>query len=517
MNERLAATGSGTPTAYAGEKALHSRYNPPLEAEKYVNALSPGGDIRFFILIEPALGYIIPVLRKKFPGAKIIVLHVSDFFVERSAMEGGLPVWSPGKGPGLQEFLEGEIPDVPAAAVKIVEWRPALGAYGKPYLGVLRETVEFVRRIDANAGTARGFGRRWFKNAFKNLGIIKKTLSYAPGFVPILITGAGPGLEEALPLIREAGGGNSFFILASSSSVQALLAGGLFPDLIISTDGGNWALLHLHEALRKAGGDDKPALAAGLSAALPSQCSSMPVLPISDGSCWQKILLESLGIPGVDLPQRGTVTASALDLALSLTGGPVFLAGMDLAHRDIRTHARPYGFDRFWEEGVSRLSPGYSRAFVRAVESPGAHRIYAAWFRGQLASYPRRIYSLGLNNPVFAALPQAAGEAGEGFPFAGAGRGEGGGGQLSPRIRTLPGDGGAAFKAARALGAALENPALAPLLSRELSPLLLPDEGDPAPGDLAAEIKTLIRPYLSRHYQVKPYPNKPYMEGVVGG
>ncbi|MDR3145628.1 MAG: DUF115 domain-containing protein, partial [Treponema sp.] len=427
----------------------------------------------------------------RFPRAKLIVLHVSVFFAEQTAAEEGLPVWVPGKGPGIQEFLEGEIPDVPAAAVRIVEWRPALGVYGRAYLEILSETAEFIRRADANAGTTRGFGRRWFRNFFKNLGIIRKTLRYSPGFTPVLITGAGPSLEGALPLIRKQKAETPLFILAAASSVKPLLTGRLVPDLIISTDGGNWALLHLYEVLRMTEGENPPALAAGLSAALPSQCSRLPILPIGDGSSWQKLILETIGFPGISLPQRGTVTASALDLALTLTGGSIFLSGMDLSHQDIRTHARPYGFDRLREEGASRLNPSYSQAFVRAggTGTPEAHRIYAAWFKKQLASYPGRIRSLGANNPVFGTLSGAeetagaAGKAGDGGPTA--------------IVKALPGDAALPQLGARILDAALKAPALAPVICRELGPLLLPDAPAPSPGDLAAEIGPLIRAYTT--------------------
>jgi hypothetical protein len=497
MSERLATARCGVPTAYAGEKALHSRYDPRVEAEKYVETLSLRDNIRFFILIEPALGYVIPVLRRKFPGAAIVVLHVSDFFAGQSAGEDGLSVWTPGMGLGVQEFLEKEIPDVPAAAVRIVEWRPALAAYGRIYLEVLSETAEFIKRIDANTRTTRGFGRRWIKNFFRNLGIIKKTLRYTSAIAPVVITGAGPGLEEVLPLICKEKKEKNLFVLAAASSVKALLAGDVVPDLVISTDGGNWALLHLREALRKAEGENPMALAAGLTAALPSQCSLLPVLPISEGSLWQRIVLDALGFPHLSLPQRGTVTAAALDLALSLTKGPVFLAGMDLSGRDIRTHVRPYGFDRLREEGVSRLDPSYSRAFVRArsLNAAGTYRIYAAWFKGQLASYPGRLYSLGANNPVFASLPGGDGISGTGSgegPAAARGEGD----ALSPVITAPAGDSSLPRLAVRILEAALENPACARPLCGELSPLLWSGESRLGPEDVRAEIRLLSGPYI---------------------
>jgi hypothetical protein len=262
--------------------------------------------------------------------------------------------------------------------------------------------VEYLKRADANKRTVDHFGRRWFKNAFKNLRLLKKSLRYHPFSSPVVITGAGPGLEETIPLLAERKKHSSLFILAVSSSVPALAAAGLRPDLVITTDGGNWALLHLYEALRVKE-EKNPAFAAGITAVLPSQFAELPWLPISDGSLWQNLLLHSTGLPFTALPQRGTVTAAALDLAFTLSRGPVYITGVDLGHRDIQTHARPYSFERLITEGASRLNPSYSQTFVRSsvMAASGSHDIYAQWFARQMAVYPDRLFSLGNNSSVF--------------------------------------------------------------------------------------------------------------------
>jgi hypothetical protein len=383
--------------------------------------------------------------------------------------------WDPGSGGDLQDFLERVIPDTAAAAIRIVEWRPSRNVFGEGYLRLLRETAEFIKRIDAGHRTLRGFGRRWFGNALRNAGLIRKGLIFNPGgTIPCVVTGAGPSLEEAIPGIKKIKRAGPCFILAASSSVPALAAAALTPDMAISTDGGGWALLHLYETARAR----VPALALSLSAALPSQCAETPALVLGDGSLWQTLILRSLGLPFISLPQRGTVTASALDLAFLLTGGPVYISGADLADRDIRTHARPYGFDRLREQGADRLSPLYSRTFIRARTGgePESRRIYAEWFRRQTARYPRRLHSLGANNPAFsgadgrgAQCPENTGE-------------NGGAGLTGIAMKTIPRAAGTNPDPAEILVRALEEPDNRAALIRELGSLLLPDETDPPPG-----------------------------------
>ncbi|MDR1420455.1 MAG: DUF115 domain-containing protein [Treponema sp.] len=383
-----------------GFSRLHSRFNPRLEAERYLDTLSIKDGIKYFILIEPGRGYLASLLAERYPGAKIVSLHVEEPETGEGAAPGRTPSWSPLRGP-LADFLEREIPDTPAPRVMIVEWRPARGVYGRDYLALVAETAEFIKRADAGARTLRAFGGKWMRNFFRNLSLPFTFLTAPSLRAPVLVVCSGPGLEGALPRIQKMKE-DGCFILAASSSVMALRARGLVPDMVISTDGGNWALLHLYECFRP--GADMPAgLAAGLCAALPSPCSALPLLAIDDGSLWQRIVLSGLGIPSVSLAQRGTVAASALDLAFHFCPEGIFIAGADLLVRDIRTHSRPYGFDRLVSENSSRLSPVYSRSFERAlaVRDGGSYGIYAAWFRTRLEKYPGRVVPLGDNNPLF--------------------------------------------------------------------------------------------------------------------
>jgi hypothetical protein len=452
-------------------RKLHSRYNPQAEAERYIEALALPASIRYFILIEPGLGYMIPLLAQRFPNARILALHAEDPRRFGPAYQGAqAAIWSPESGMGEESFLEGEIPDTGVSALRIVEWRPSLNYYREQYLKILSTAVEFVKRSDANSRTVKNFGRRWFRNFLRNLRLLRTFPVYGRLSLPVVIAGAGPSLEEAIPRIRALG--ERCFVIAPASSVMALVSGGVAPDLVLSTDGGGWALLHLYECFR---GVPAPVIAAGLSAALPSQCGGLPLLPLSDGSLWQRLVLETLGTPHLSLPQRGTVTASALDLAFALGGKEACIAGTDLGLRDIRSHAKPYSFDRLWAEQASRLRPGYSQVFNRSfqINGGGSHGIYASWFKEQLQSWKGRLYTMGNNNPVFGEL--------EPWPEARQPEPDEPGESFGPRLVSRPLMADPAGLAVRCLYAGLEDHRTAGPLSRELAPLLLPD----APPDTA--------------------------------
>lgn len=341
-------------------------------------------------MIEPGIGYIVPVLQEKFKNCKIIILHIEDNFQPQYTE---VPVFYGTDSALVQDFLEKEIPGIDASLIRIIEWRPSLNFYKTQYVKLLTIVVEYIKREDAGKRTTAVFGKRWFKNFFKNLGNIRKTLLYREMNIPVIVCGSGPCLENTLPLIRQIQ--ENCLIIAASSSAQALAHGGVKADIVISTDGGSWALQHVYNCFR----NPTVFIAVSLCAALPSQCGSLPQLILNDGSLWQSVILHELSVPSVIIPQRGTVTASGVDLALLLTSGNIYLAGMDLSVRDIRTHARPYGFDHIFSGSASKFSPVYSQSFFRSsgIRSGGGFDVYAAWFKKQLSSWPKRIFSLSVS------------------------------------------------------------------------------------------------------------------------
>jgi len=474
--------------------SLHSRYNPSGEAERYVGSLSLNEKTRFFILIEPGLGYMVAPLKRKVPDAKIIALHAEKPGQAPAAIG---PVahadsqWHPETGVSVQEFLEAEIPDSEASEIRLLEWRPALNVYGQSYLALVEEAAAFIKRSDANARTTKAFGPRWFKNFFKNLSIIKTAINPVNKHsfqisIPVLVTGAGPGLDDAIPIIKNAitkeAARSALFILASSSSVAALEANDLIPDLAISTDGSNWAKLHLLNSLRNNSGNNTFPLAAALTAAIPSQCGGLPLLLVSDGSLWQALILREMQIPFIALPQRGTVTAAALDLAFVLSSGQIFIAGMDLENRDMRSHARPYSFDILIEEKAVRTNPAYSQTYRRSsrLKAGGSYGIYASWFKKQLSLYPRPLYSIGKNSSVFdsskAELPCTAEHGRALFKF-----------QTVPlNFASSPCE-----KALAVLENGLKDPAQSGALQKELRSLLLPGNRAVSQNELIGVIRSM--------------------------
>jgi hypothetical protein len=400
-NEKIVPAKKGY-TLTIGETLIHSRYDPESEAEKYIASLSLKA-FPFFILIEPGLEYLASALKKQFPSSIIITLHCSPFF-DNAVPDS--PSWNPACTETLEDFLERLLENASAADIKLIEWKPSTNAYGNTALQLASRTVECIRRISAGKKTARNFGRRWIRNALRNLERFGGGVDLERGSVPVLVCAAGPGLEDSFDKIAEWKQSPSPpFILSVSSAAPALLYRGIKPDIIVSTDGGSWALFHLIESCRYANSpafphNQKPLIAAALTAALPSALVTWPLVFLRDGSLWQEILAQAAGaVQGTNLvfPQRGTVSVTAMDLAFSVSGGNVYVSGLDFAHRDLRTHSRPYAFDWYTEQNAVRTQPRYSEIFKREamIRASGSHGIYAAWFTTHVSDYPQRLFTLG--------------------------------------------------------------------------------------------------------------------------
>jgi len=406
-------------------------------------------------------------LQERFKTSKIIALHVNAGLPQSE-----IPELHSTEKAEVQKFLETEIPETDASRICIIEWRPSLNYYKENYVKLLSAAVEFIKRADAGNRTTAVFGKKWVRNFFKNLNLLNSTLLYKQADIPVIVTGSGPSLEKAVPVIKEMQ--NNCLVISASSSAMAIASGGVTPDIVIATDGGNWALHHIYANYRNAA---KAALAVNLTAALPSQCSGTPQLIINDGSFWQSIVLHELGLPSVIIPQTGTVTASAIELALILSRGNVYLAGMDFSVRDIRTHARPYSFDNLLSGRASRFTPFYSQSFTRStlLREGGSMDIYAAWFKTRLETWPKRIFSLTDSEIFKNGIP--SGEAAV---------------KKSDNFNAVRVEGDAALFCERGVGAllaAIKKPNYAEKIKNELTPLLFPGENKVTEKELEMAIK----------------------------
>ncbi|GHU38789.1 hypothetical protein FACS1894190_01160 [Spirochaetia bacterium] len=394
MNECIVPAVCGLSTILVENVPLHSKHNPAAEALRYVDNLHYTNEPQYFILVECGLCYIIAPLKKKFPKSKIISVHLSDFIAGNVQYKADFS-WQPSQTMCLNDFLQTVIQDIEAEKVKIIEWRPSLQVYAEKYLNTLSVIVRFIKQSDANKRTLNGFGKKWFMNVIRNCLLITNVINIKPVTRNCIVAAAGVSLEKNIEKVREAKQSGCAFVIAVSSAAPFLFHAGVKPDIIITTDGGSWALCHLDDVQRCLTQTNPVPLAFSLNAALPSFVSTLPLIPISDGSLWQNIVLSALGIRFLSFPQRGTVSAAALDLAFILTRGNIFLTGIDFSNDDIKTHCGCYSFDTIFRNSSCRLNPYYDKKFKRCKVTGNSlqYSIYRNWFNDNIYT-KKNVYSI---------------------------------------------------------------------------------------------------------------------------
>ncbi len=406
-------TEGGFLTARVAQAWLHSSRDPAREAERFLDGQLKEG-ARNFIVIGGCLGYLELSLRRRRPEAKFLSLQLDGGFrgKELAGPDGRrLDAWYPDSGQGPDAYILARFDPRDLEGLQVLSWAPAEAAFPQVCEMAREGLRKAVLTLNGSVNALAAFGRPLLMRPLKNLALGRRFFSMGPGLAarPILIAASGPSLEDSLALIKENRQG--FVLCALSSALLALAEKGIEPDCIVSSDPGYWALLHLQGEKHKG-----IPLIFPLQAALPRPLlESSPLIPITEGGSYQSALLECLGLGALRLSARGTVAATALDVCLRLSRGPIIFAGLDMGSQDLRSHCRPQAFDAFHEKATSRLRPAYSQTFERIIPSYGRGRAgfrqspqlesYAAHF-GRMGSSEKRLYRMESPAPALEGLRQ---------------------------------------------------------------------------------------------------------------
>jgi len=327
--------------------SLHSKYDPPREAKRYLSSLSLSPQTGIFILLEPGAGYLSRELLLRFPHALVLEIHCDSRF-HCTDISQTLFSWSPGSGESLRSFLSSHISEYDLGIIQIIEWQPANKIFGKEYVGIQHMVQSFLQEKRSVVHTTGKFGHRWIKNIFRNILNLPPLISFpSPSNMPILIAASGPSLERAIPLIKT--NRNRLSLWSLPSSLSLFNNHGIQPDFVFHTDPGFYATYHLRFTQ-----DEPPPLLSPLNAAHPPRARKQILL--NTHSPVETFLIDLLSLPCIPSTSHGTVAGSAFYTALSLNPPLILFAGLDLAFQDILAHCRPHTFDHLLVSKIDRYS-----------------------------------------------------------------------------------------------------------------------------------------------------------------
>jgi hypothetical protein len=224
-----------------------------------------------------------------------------------------------------------------------------------------------IRVFWQNAITLAALGRLWVHNLIDNLPQLISAESPPSGLGPTLVCGAGPSLEQAIPLLVRHR--RRLVLVAVDTALPVLAARDIVPDYVVALEA---QIANLYDFLPVHGRDyglfvdltAHPATARLHSRRIWTITRFAPV----------RLLERISAIPGLAIPVQahGSVGVTAVSLAMRRGASPLLCAGLDFAVQPGKTHAR--GAPSFRHEFVhaTRLRPARDRGLgARLISTMG--------------------------------------------------------------------------------------------------------------------------------------------------
>lgn len=365
--------------------ALHSRYNPRLEASRYLDAVSLPLKPKCIVVTEPGESFLAEELRKRYPSAKICALRYQDAFYRESDALWDF-CWRPGARIPPGKFLLGIIPDEHISLTAFLPWKASEKFWPAAAEYVWREIASHIRLQQSVIHTRATFGRKWLKNIFRNITQTENIASCPEISKPPLVIAPGPQLER-IPRETVSALPSLFFLCALSSASDFLTSRGVAPDMCIATDGGYWA-----GRVFRLNGHAVP-VAFPLEAYVPTDVlHENPCVLLHYGGAIEKELFAMTGIHAEAAERNGTVAGTAASFFLRKTTAPVYALGLDLSAGPGFSHARPHPFSPDARGGHFRLSPLETESAGENINS--AFTVYREWFKNMKGETARRFFRL---------------------------------------------------------------------------------------------------------------------------
>ena len=382
---------SGVLTARYNNTYLHSSYSPVNEAQKHFNNFS-SERISTVVLLEPCLNYTAKLIRRNIPGVKIISVYLFTEFSNRDIVSDFI-YNSENPNENFKQFLMRCLSETDIEGFKLIEWPSSSRIFQSDINKIKNIILQHIRELHGNITTTSGFGKKLIRNFIKNFISTENFSSISEASSSFFIAGSGPGLSDSTTFLRNRR--NDLILLALPSSLKFLYKEGLYPDLIITTDPGYYASVHLHRL-------NNLSLIYPFTSNIGTNHSNRNSVMINQGSYIETSVLGS-DKRFISLQPNGTVGGSALLFSMLFSSAPVFLAGLDFSIIDILSHIRPHSFDSYIEQHVSRTDPVTNIYYKRNIAS--TYRIngnlrrtskpfnaYRGWFESYSHYYGDRVF-----------------------------------------------------------------------------------------------------------------------------
>lgn len=351
---------------------LHSPYSPKKEACRFADSQNCPFSPDFIVITEPALSYSVSALKEKFPGVKIAAIRYTNFFDDYNFCLDFVFYY---KGIGsIQNQLQAYFTEDKLFSVFFISWKPSEKAFENENTQVWKEikaSLDFAKTLLV---TRQFFEKKWLINTVNFIKYSKNFYSINKSNLPLLITASGPSLEENLETIKELE--NHCLIISLSSALPVLLSNDIIPDFCMTSDGGYWAKEHLKK-LKK---HNIPLAIANEACCQKSFLQNLPLIPLCYSDGLSKKIYTLSNLPFTQAQRNGTISGTALELALEITSEKIYFFGLDLAESEGFQHSQPNELETAGQVFDNRLNTKEKR-LARQTFKNASLEIYKKWFQ----------------------------------------------------------------------------------------------------------------------------------------
>ncbi|MBM7606237.1 hypothetical protein JOC75_004285 [Metabacillus crassostreae] len=325
---------------------LHSKYKPLLEAEKIANSSYKKNHLH--ILFGFGLGYIANAMLEKISDTDRLLIVEPSLKLFKIVGQ---------NSENNELFKDKRVEMFLGTDTSLLEYK--LNLYFQEYMGrftiiqspnyqkiypdffrdVLKISKEKLMMEVINNNTRQMFSLQWQENYISNLytAFTAYNIEEIKGRLtcPIVIASGGPSLTKQLPLLKKLK--NKALIICAGSTVNSLLKEEIYPNLVVTVDGG----IANYKHFEKIKIDNIPLVYPLIvHKDIPSNHKGKHVVfNISDVTVMNKLTNDLLSTE-LGIVQTGHSVANfCFNIALQITSGPICLIGQDLAYTNKQTHA----------------------------------------------------------------------------------------------------------------------------------------------------------------------------------
>lgn len=364
-----ARNGTKIPVFLSG-KTMESRYNPERDAQNLCASVEC--DARFFLVTGIGSGIFIKFLNQKFPDAKIVAVENTDadidFLMQLEAVK------ECSKKPNIcltsidklfdcviNNYLPAKYGDL-----KVIEQRAWLMENPDAASRISEAVSRAAGIVSADFSVQAHFGKLWLKNIMENaklaetlcrkdtnkdyLQLSKEDLSKTA-----VVAAAGPSLDDFLKTLKSDQIDDYFFI-ATDTAYSSLLKHNIQADFCVSIDGQSVSYNHFLHNLNNCKTIFGFDLCANSSAASNLNesgqnifffCSGHPLAAAINNSA--KHFMPEL------FSGSGTVTITAVDLAVKLGFTDIIIPGADFSYSDGKAYTSGTYLESLYNKNASKI------------------------------------------------------------------------------------------------------------------------------------------------------------------